>query len=115
MHALSWKLLIIAHHTYGIFCNIIQNITPEENTWKIFHISSPNVPFSYGKVKDILQDKIKFHLGRTKGRGKKGYGEKPKMRVIFAKFPLLSKIQTLSHNLLVRKTSNHHHCDCHTL
>ena len=31
------------------------------------------------------------------------------------KFPLLSKIQTLSHKLLVRQTSNHHHCDKHAL
>ena len=29
------------------------------------------------------------------------------MRWSFAKFPSLSEIQTLSHNLLVRKTSNH--------
>ena len=37
-------------------------------------------------------------------------GEKPKMRcVFFAKFPLLSKIQTISHKLLVIQTSNHHH------
>ena len=35
------------------------------------------------------------------------------MRVIFPKFPLLSKIQTLSHQLLVRQTSNHHHCNWH--
>ena len=35
------------------------------------------------------------------------------MRVIFAKLPLLSKINTLSHKLLVRQTSNHHHCNCH--
>ena len=35
------------------------------------------------------------------------------MRVIFPKFPLLSKIQTLSHKLLVRQTSNHHHCNWH--
>ena len=33
------------------------------------------------------------------------------MRIIFAKFPLLSKIQTLSHKHLVRQTSNHHHCN----
>ena len=36
--------------------------------------------------------RIKFHLGRAKGRGKRGYGVKPKMRVIFAKFQLFSKI-----------------------
>ena len=33
------------------------------------------------------------------------------MRVIFAKLSLLSKIQTLSQKLLVRQTSNHHHCN----
>ena len=34
--------------------------------------------------------------------------------VFFAKFLFLSKIQTLSHKLLVRQTSNHHHCNQHT-
>ena len=29
---------------------------------------------SYGKVKDIFWIRIIFHLGRAKGRGKKGYG-----------------------------------------
>ena len=57
--------------------------------------------------------RIKFHLGRTKGRDKRGMGEKPKIRVIFAKFPLLSKTQPLSHKLLVRLISNHHHCNLH--
>ena len=58
-------------------------------------------------------DKDQLLLGRAKGRGKRGYGEKPKMRVMFAKFPLFSKIQTLSHKLLVRQTSNQHHCNWH--
>ena len=31
------------------------------------------------------------------------------MRGFFCKFPLLSRIQTLSHKLLVRQTSNYHH------
>ena len=31
----------------------------------------------------------------------------------FAKFPLLCEIQTLSHKVLVRQTSNHHHCYWH--
>ena len=35
------------------------------------------------------------------------------MRVIFAKFPLLSELQTLPHNLLIRQTSKHHHCNWH--
>ena len=46
----------MAHHrtTFGIFCNITQNNTPEENSQKMFHISSPFVLFSYGKVKDLM-------------------------------------------------------------
>ena len=35
------------------------------------------------------------------------------MRVIFAKFPLLSELQTLPHNLLIRQTSKHRHCNWH--
>ena len=70
-------ILETAHHriTFGIFCNITQNTTPEENSHKMFHISSPIVLFSYEKVKDVfLVIRIKFHLGRAKGRGKRGYG-----------------------------------------
>ena len=38
--------------------------------------------------------------------------EKPKLS-FFAKFPLLRNIQTFSHTLLVRQTSDHNHCNCH--
>ena len=69
----------------------------------MFHISSPIVLFSYGKVKDIFgRIRIKFHWGGQKERIRGGMGEKPKMSIIFAKFPLLSKIQTLSHKHLVK-------------
>ena len=42
-----WIILEIAHHrtTFGIFCNITPNTTPEENSQKMFHISSPFVLF----------------------------------------------------------------------
>ena len=65
-------ILETAHHrtTFGIFCNITQKITSEENSCKMFHISSLNVHFTYGKVKDIFWIWIKFHLGREKGKGK---------------------------------------------
>ena len=53
----------------------------------MFHISSHIVLFvwegqgSYGGIK------INFHLGMAKGRGKRAvWGEKPKIRVLFAKF-----------------------------
>ena len=110
-------ILETAHHrtTFRIFCNITQKTIPEENSCKMFYISSPIVHFSYGKVKDVFWDKgIKFQLGRAKERAEREvWGEKPKMRVIFAKFPLLSKIQILSHKLLVRETSNHHQWNWH--
>ena len=70
-------ILEIAHHrtTFGIFHNITQNTTPAENIYKRFHISSLMCTFSYGKVKEIfLGIKIKFHLGRAKEWGKRGYG-----------------------------------------
>ena len=66
--------LATAHHrtTFRIFCNITQKTIPEENSKKMFHISSLNLLFSYGKVKDIFRGiRIKFHLRRTKGRGKR--------------------------------------------
>ena len=66
-----------AHHrtTFGIFCNFTQNTIPEENSQKMFHISSPIILFSYGKFKDIFWGiRITVHLGRAKGGGKRGYG-----------------------------------------
>ena len=52
-------------------------------------------------------------MGKAKGRGKREYGGEAQMRVIFALFPLLRKIQALSHKPLVRQTSNHHQYDQH--
>ena len=65
-------ILEAAHHrvTFGIFCNITQNTTPEENTQNMFNISSPIVLFSYGKVKgDIFWDKDHILSGEGKGKG----------------------------------------------
>ena len=110
-------ILETAHHraTFGIFCNITQKTTPEENSHKMSHISLPIVLFSYGKVKNIFWIRIKFHLGKAKVRGKMGVWAETQNEVgFFAKLPLLSKIQTLSPKYLVRQTSNHHHCNWHT-
>ena len=60
--------------------------------------------------------RFKFHPQREKGKGKRGYGGEAQNEVLlgfFAKFPLLSKVQTLSHKLLVRQTSHHHCCNWH--
>ena len=57
---------------------------------------------------------ISFREGKR--NGKEGVWQRgPKWGgfFFFAKFPLSSKIQTLSHKLLVRQTSNHHHCNWH--
>ena len=80
-------------------------------SWKLKMV----ILFSYGMVKDkdiFNKDQISSEEGKRKG-SEVGMGENPQMRVIFAKFPLLSKIQTLSHKLLVKQTSNHHHCNQH--
>ena len=75
-------ILETAHHrtTFGIFCNLTQRTIPEENSCKMFHISSPIVLFSYGKVKDIFGDKDQISSGEE---SKGVWGEKPKMRWVF--------------------------------
>ena len=88
MYALTWKLLII-----GLLSEYFATNVPY---LFIDHT------FSYGKVKDVFcgnKDQI------LSGKGKKGvWGQKLKMRAIFAKFPLLSKMQTLSHKNLYAGT-----------
>ena len=48
--------------------------------------------FLMGRSRTFSWIRIKFNLGRQKEGVRGGMGEKPKMRVIFAKFPLFSKI-----------------------
>ena len=72
----------------------------EDLLWKLKTVAL----FSYGKVKDkdVLFNQGHISLGRAKGRGKRGYGGESINEVIFPKFPLLSKIQSLSQKLLVK-------------
>ena len=81
-------ILETAHHktTLGIFCNITQKTTPEENSHKMLHISSL-LYFLLWKGQGCFWDKDQISL--------------------------LSEIQTLSHKLMVRQTFNHHHFDQH--
>ena len=89
-YALSWKLLIIGL-LLEYFATLLKDYT-WENSCKMFHISSPIVLFSYGKVKDILGGiRIKFHLGRTKGRGKWGFGGEAQNEVLFCKIPIIKQ------------------------
>ena len=91
--------------TFRIFCNITQNTTPEENSCKMFQISSLIVLFLMGRSRMIL-DKDQISSGEGKRKGERGgIGRRS------PKFPLLSKIQTLFHKPLIRQTSNHHHCN----
>ena len=71
MYALPWKTV---HHrtTFGICCNIIQNTTHEKNSQKMFHISSPIVLFSYGKVEDFFGDKAQISSGQDKRKVVRG-------------------------------------------
>ena len=77
----------------------------------MFNIYSLIVLFLIWRSRSIFRDKYQISSGESTWSCKRGYEEGAKIRVIFAKFPLLSEIQTLSHKLLVRKTSNHHHCN----
>ena len=72
-------ILETAHHrtTFGRFCSITQNTTPEENSQKMFHISWLIVLFLMGRSRTLTwRIRIKFHLGSTKGWGRRGYGVK---------------------------------------
>ena len=114
MYALSWKLIIIGL-LLEYFSNITQKTIHEENSHNMFHVSSVIVLFFLmGRSRTFCFGiRIKVHLGRAKGRGKRGYEGRGKNEVAFEKFPLLREIQTLSHKLLVRQTSNHCHCNQH--
>ena len=87
MYALTWKLLIIGL----LLCTFF--------LWE-----------DQGHF--LENDQISSGVDKKKG-SEGGIGGEAWMRVIFAKFPLLSKIQNTSHKLLVRKTSNYHHCSQH--
>ena len=77
----------------------------------MFLISSLVVLFLMGRSRTFLDKDQSSSGGGQKEWVRGGIEEKPKMRVIFAKFPLLSKVQNLSHKLLVRHISNHQQCN----
>ena len=90
-------ILKTAHHrtTFGIFCNITQNITPEENSCKMFHTPSPIVLFFLWEGQGCFLDKDQVSYGKEqKERVRGGMGEEPQVRVIFAKFPLIKQDTT---------------------
>ena len=110
MYALSWKLLIIGLLS-EYFANLFKRLYLKKIAGNIPYFFT-DCTFSYGKVKDFFGGiRITFHLGRRRGRV---MGRSPKWGFFFfAKIPLLSKIQALSHKLLIRQTANPHHCNWH--
>ena len=68
LYALSWKLLIKAL-LLEYFAALLKKKTPQENSHKMFHISSPIVLFPYGKVKDIFGHKD--HISSGEGKRKR--------------------------------------------
>ena len=61
LYGLPWKQLKIG--LLSEYFATTQNTTPEENSLKMFHISSLIVIFFYGKVKDSFRDKDQISSG----------------------------------------------------
>ena len=57
----------------------------------MFHISSPIVLFLVGRSRTFFGIRIKFHLGREKGRGKRGYGGEALNEGYFYKIPIIKQ------------------------
>ena len=113
MYALSWKLLLIGLHL-EYFATLLKILHLKKIARKCSIFLHQLYFFLMGRSRTLFfWIRIKFHLGRAKGRGKRGYGGEAQNEVYFCKFPLVSKIPTLSHKLLVRQTSNHYHCNWH--
>ena len=113
MYVLSWKLLNIRLLS-EYFATLLKRLHLKKIATKCSIFLHWLYIFLIGRSRFLEGIRIKFYLGRVKRRVRGGMGEKAKMRVIFAKFPLFIEIQTLSHKLLVRQTTNYHHCNWHT-
>ena len=66
---LSTILETAPHHTFGIICNITQNTTSEENSYKMFHIPSLIVLFLMGRSRTFWGDKDQISSGDGKRKG----------------------------------------------
>ena len=87
MYALSCKVLIIGL-LLEYFSTLLKTI-PEENSCKMLHISSMIVLFVMGRSRTFLEIRIKFHLGRAKGRGKTGYVGEAQNEGYVCKIPII--------------------------
>ena len=92
-YAVSWKLLILGQLT-EYFATFTQKTIPEESSCKMFHISSPIVLFSYGKVNDVFWgDKAQISSGEGKRKGgvRGGNGGEAQSEVFVCKVPIIKK------------------------
>ena len=93
MYALSWKLLII-----GLlleYFTTLPKIPLKKIAAKCSIFLHQLYFFLMGRSWTFFLDKDQISSGEDKRKGsEEGMGQKPKMRVIFSKFPLLSKIKT---------------------
>ena len=113
MYALSWKLLNIGLLS-EYFATLLKRLHLKKKLENVPYFFSNCTLFLMWRSRTSFWIRIKFHLGRTKGRGKRGYGRRsPKWGLFFAKFPFVSKIKTSTHKLLGRQTSNYHYCNWH--
>ena len=69
--------------------------------------------FLMGRSRTFLGIRIKFHLGRAKGRGKTGYGGEAQNEGYFCKIPNIQQDINFISQTFGQQTSNHHHCDQH--
>ena len=92
MYALSWKLLII-----GLLLEYVTTLLKILHLKKIARKCSIFLHQSYfflmlpGRSRIFSEIRIKFHQGRTKGRGRRGYGGEAQNEDYFCKIPIIKQ------------------------
>ena len=77
--------------TFGIFCNVTQKSTPGENPQNVPYFFIDCTFFLWEGQGHFFGIRIKFHLGRANGRGKKGYGGEAQNEGYSCKIPIIKK------------------------
>ena len=90
MYALSCKLLIKGL-LLEYFATLLQCTTPDENSQKMFHISSCIVLFLKGWSRTLFGDKDQISYGRATGRGKSVVGGEAQNEGYFCKIPIIKQ------------------------
>ena len=111
--ALSWKLLIT-----GLLLEYFATLLKRLHVKKIATKCSIFLQWLYfflmGRSRRFFFFiKTKFHQERAKGMGKMGFGWFGPKWGFFCKIPIIKWDTNFISQLLVRQTSNHHHCNLH--